>query len=198
MRACGLVLAAALVAGGGRHRPPDPGRAVAAGKTLSIEVTIGTVRIEGWDRPDARNRGRTPRADRRRSSRACRSPSTTRRRASAFAALQTDSTTDPALRADVTVRVPRDGRHRSRAGARRPHRHRRLSAARSRPTFAAARSTARTCRERCGSRPASARSSLTDARLIAERPAAVAHRSTATCGCRWPSARPMRASWRWR
>ena len=77
------------------------------GKPLVIEITIGTVRIEGWNRPDAEI--------------------TVERRAptaSGFArlplqiaevppgvvvrALQTDNTTDPAIRSDVTVRLPRN------------------------------------------------------------------------------------------
>src|SRR5688572_27539873 len=48
-----IVLAVALVAGldvTDRQTQTIP---LPPGKTLSIEVTIGTVRIDGWDRPDA-------------------------------------------------------------------------------------------------------------------------------------------------
>ena len=78
-----------------------------AGKTLSIEVTVGTVRIEGWDRTDAEItiERHAPAAGA--IWRGCRSSSTTRRRASAFARRRLDGGTDPALRADVIVRVPR-------------------------------------------------------------------------------------------
>lgn len=80
--------------------------ALPAGKTLSIEVTIGAVRIEGSDKPDAEiiverhapNAGQLARI-----------PVTiddTPARV-IVRALQTDNTTDPAIRADVTVRLPR-------------------------------------------------------------------------------------------
>ena len=77
-----------------------------AGKTLSIEVTIGTVRIDGWDRPDVEIviERRAPAA-----AQFARLPiviDDTPARVS-VRALQTDGGTDPALRADVTVRVPR-------------------------------------------------------------------------------------------
>jgi DUF4097 and DUF4098 domain-containing protein YvlB len=80
--------------------------ALPPGKPLSIEVTAGAVRIEGWDQADAEI--------------------TIERRAPAAAdlprlpvviddtaarvsvrAVQADGATDPALRADVVVRVPR-------------------------------------------------------------------------------------------
>ena len=80
--------------------------ALPAGRTLGLEITIGTVRIEGWSRPEA-------------SIEIVRhAPS-----ASAFAripveiveephvrirVLQADAGTDPALRTDVTLRVPHD------------------------------------------------------------------------------------------
>jgi DUF4097 and DUF4098 domain-containing protein YvlB len=78
--------------------PPD--------KTLSIDVTIGTVRIDGWDRPDAEiiverhapspsQFGRLPIAI---------DDSTD---AVTVRAIQSDHTTDPAFRSDVTVRLPR-------------------------------------------------------------------------------------------
>lgn len=76
------------------------------GKTLSIEVTVGTVRIDGWDQPDVEVvvERRVP------------APAQLARlplviedlpAKASIRALQTDDTTDPALRADVTVRVPR-------------------------------------------------------------------------------------------
>jgi DUF4097 and DUF4098 domain-containing protein YvlB len=77
-----------------------------AARPLSIELTIGAVRIEGWDRPDAEIaiERRVPNA-----AQQARLPiaiEDTPARVS-VTAIQTDKTTDPALRADVTVRVPR-------------------------------------------------------------------------------------------
>ena len=77
-----------------------------AGKTLSIEVTVGTVRIEGGDRGDAEItiERHAPAA-----TQLARLPITiddTATRAS-IRVTQLDGGTDPALRADVTVRVPR-------------------------------------------------------------------------------------------
>jgi DUF4097 and DUF4098 domain-containing protein YvlB len=80
--------------------------ALPAGKTLSIEVTVGTVRIDGWDKPDAEIvvERRAPNA-----AQLARIPvvidDTTAR--VSVRALQTENTTDPALRTDVTVRLPR-------------------------------------------------------------------------------------------
>lgn len=101
-----IVLAAALVVTADVTDRQTRTIPLPPGKTLSIEVTIGTVKIDGWDRPDVEI--------------------VVERRAPALAqftrlplaiedsparvsirALQTDNTTDPALRADVTVRVPR-------------------------------------------------------------------------------------------
>jgi DUF4097 and DUF4098 domain-containing protein YvlB len=76
------------------------------GKTLSIDVTIGSVRIDGWDRADveivverhapaAAQFSRVPLVIEDLPARVV------------VQALQTENTTDPALRADVTVRVPR-------------------------------------------------------------------------------------------
>ena len=77
-----------------------------SGKTLSIEVTIGTVRIDGWDRPDVEIvvERHAPTA-----AQFSRVPLVIDDRPAQVSvrALQTDTTTDPALRADVTVRVPR-------------------------------------------------------------------------------------------
>ena len=77
-----------------------------AGKTLSIEVTIGTVRIEGSGRadaeivverhaPNAAQLARIPFAIDDTPARVI------------VRALQTENTTDPAIKADVTVRLPR-------------------------------------------------------------------------------------------
>lgn len=101
-----ILLAAALVVSVDAtdrqtHTVPLP-----AGKSLSIEVTIGTVRIEGWDKPDAEivverhapNAAQLPRI-----------PliiDDTSARVT-VRVLQTETTTDPAIRADVTVRLPR-------------------------------------------------------------------------------------------
>lgn len=76
------------------------------GKSLSIEVTIGTVRIEGWDKPDAEivverhapTAAQLPRIP------LAIDDTVTR---VTVRALQTENTTDPAIRADVTVRLPR-------------------------------------------------------------------------------------------
>jgi DUF4097 and DUF4098 domain-containing protein YvlB len=77
-----------------------------AGKTLAIEITIGVVRIEGSDRADAEIviERRAPNA-----AQLERVPLTiddTPGRV-IVRALQTENTTDPAIRADITVRVPR-------------------------------------------------------------------------------------------
>lgn len=77
-----------------------------AGKTLSIEITVGTVRIEGADQPDAdiivERHAPT-------SAQLARIPlvidDTTAR--VIVRALQTGNTTDPAYKTDVTVRLPR-------------------------------------------------------------------------------------------
>lgn len=77
-----------------------------AGKTLSIELTIGTVRIEGADRSDAEiiverhaptaaQLARIPLAIDDTPARVI------------VRALQTENTTDPVIRADVIVRLPR-------------------------------------------------------------------------------------------
>ena len=78
-------------------------------KPLSIEVTIGTVRIEGWDQPDAQIivERRAPAA-----AQLARVPLSIDDTPSGVVvrAVQTDNGTDPALRADVTVRLPRTAR----------------------------------------------------------------------------------------
>ena len=76
------------------------------GKTLSIEVTIGAVKIDGWERPDVEIvvERRAPAA-----AQFTRLPLVIEDLPArvSIRALQTDNTTDPALRADGTVRVPR-------------------------------------------------------------------------------------------
>jgi DUF4097 and DUF4098 domain-containing protein YvlB len=77
-----------------------------AAKPLSIEITIGHVRIDGWDKPEAEIviERRVPST-----AHQARLPITiedTPERVS-IKAIQTEGTTDPALRADVTLRVPR-------------------------------------------------------------------------------------------
>ena len=77
-----------------------------AGKTLSIEITIGVVRIEGSGREDAEViiERRAPNA-----AQLERVPLVIDDTAARVdvRALQTENTTDPAIRADVTVRLPR-------------------------------------------------------------------------------------------
>jgi len=76
------------------------------GKPISIEVTVGNVRIDGWDKPDVEivvERRAPDKAQLARVSVAIEdTPGWVRIRA-----LQTENTTDPAFRADVAVRVPR-------------------------------------------------------------------------------------------
>jgi len=76
-----------------------------AGKTLSIDITIGVVRIEGSEREDAEIivERRAPNA-----AQLERVPLTIDDTAARVnvRALQTENTTDPAIRADVTVRLP--------------------------------------------------------------------------------------------
>jgi DUF4097 and DUF4098 domain-containing protein YvlB len=80
--------------------------ALPAGKTLSIEVTIGAVRIEGWDRADAEIsiERHAPTA-----AQFTRLPITIDDTPSAVSvkAVQADNTTDAAFRSDITVRLPR-------------------------------------------------------------------------------------------
>ena len=76
------------------------------GKSLSIEVTIGTVRIEGWDKPEAEMviERRAPSAAQLAQVPVSIEDTTSRL---LVRVLQTDQNTDPALRADVIVRLPR-------------------------------------------------------------------------------------------
>ena len=81
--------------------------ALPQGKSLSIEVTIGAVRIDGWDRPEVEIivERRAPAA-----AQLSRLPLAIEDLPDKVSvrAVQTDHTTNPALRADVTVRVPRN------------------------------------------------------------------------------------------
>jgi len=109
-----LVLAAALFAESALSAPSAADVtdrqaktvALPPGKPLSIEITVGTVRIEGWDKADAEiaiERHAPTAAD------LARLPlviDDTDARVS-VRALQADGGTDPALHADVVVRVPR-------------------------------------------------------------------------------------------
>jgi DUF4097 and DUF4098 domain-containing protein YvlB len=79
---------------------------LSAGKRLSIEITVGTVRIEGADRDDAEL---TIERHAPNDAQLARLPVTiddTPERVT-VRVLQPDGGTDPSLRADVTVRVPR-------------------------------------------------------------------------------------------
>jgi DUF4097 and DUF4098 domain-containing protein YvlB len=76
-----------------------------AGKTLAIEITIGNVRIEGWDRPDVeisveRHAPSTAQLDN--------APITIEDSASQVLVriIQLDGATDPLIRSDLVVRVP--------------------------------------------------------------------------------------------
>ena len=80
--------------------------ALPRGKSLSIELTIGSVRIEGWDRSDVEI------VIERRASNAAqlaRVPFVVKDDSSTVSVrvIQTEDTTDPELRADIAVRVPR-------------------------------------------------------------------------------------------
>jgi hypothetical protein len=75
-------------------------------KALSIEVTVGSVRIEGWDKPDAEIVVERRAPDKTQLARVPIVIDDTLERVS-VRALQTGNTTDPAYRADVTVRLPR-------------------------------------------------------------------------------------------
>ncbi len=82
--------------------------ALPAGRALAIELTVGNLRLEGWDRPDAEieierrapfteDLARLPIA-------IDESPARVQVRI-----VQPAGATDPAVRADVVVRLPRDG-----------------------------------------------------------------------------------------
>jgi DUF4097 and DUF4098 domain-containing protein YvlB len=98
-----IVLAAALIT----SEADTQTRVVAlpAGKSLTIEITIGSVRIDGWDRADAEIaiERHAPTA-----AQLARLPITIDDTAARVSVrvTQTDGSTDPALRSDVVVRVP--------------------------------------------------------------------------------------------
>jgi hypothetical protein len=77
-----------------------------AGKTLSIDITVGSVRIEGWDKTDAEILVERHAPGAAQFTRIPIAIEDTPARL-IVRVLQTDNTTDPALRADVTVRLPR-------------------------------------------------------------------------------------------
>jgi len=79
---------------------------LSAAKALAIDITIGAVRIEGADRPDAEIVVERRAPAREGLARVPLAIEDTPSRVS-VRALQTNHTTDPAYRADVTVRVPR-------------------------------------------------------------------------------------------
>ena len=101
-----ILLAAALVVSADMTDRQTQTVALPAGKTLSIDVTIGTVRIDGWDKPEAEIvvERRAPNA-----AQLARVPVTIDDTAARVSvrALQTENSTDPALRTDITVRLPR-------------------------------------------------------------------------------------------
>ena len=76
------------------------------GKPLSIEVTVGSVTIEGWDKADLEIVIARRAPDKAQLARVAVAIEDAPARVS-VRALQTDNTTDPAFRADVTVRLPR-------------------------------------------------------------------------------------------
>lgn len=103
-----IVLAAALLTSAADVSTADTQTrvvALPAGRSLTIEITIGSVRIDGWDRAEAEIaiERRVPTA-----AQLHRLPITIDETASRVSvrATQTDGTTDPALRSDVVVRVP--------------------------------------------------------------------------------------------
>lgn len=76
-----------------------------AGKSLAIEITIGSVRIDGWDRPDADiaiERHAPTHAELERLPVVIDDTPTR----VTVRAIQANGATDPALRADIVVRVP--------------------------------------------------------------------------------------------
>ena len=101
-----IVLAAALVTGADVTDRQTRVIPLPPGKPLSIEVTIGSVRIDGWDKPDAEIIIERRAPDKSQLARVPVIIDDTPVRVT-VRALQTENTTDPAYRADVTLRVPR-------------------------------------------------------------------------------------------
>ena len=101
-----IVLAAALVTAADVTDRQAQVIPLPPGKPLSIEVTIGNVKIDGWDKPDAELIIERRAPDKAQLARVPIVVEDTPARVS-VRVLQTDNTTDPAYRADVTLRVPR-------------------------------------------------------------------------------------------
>ena len=101
-----IVLAAALVTGADVTDRQTRVIPLPPGKPLSIEVTIGSVKIDGWDKPDAEIIIERRAPDKAQLARVPVVIDDTPARVT-VRALQTENTTDPAYRADVTLRVPR-------------------------------------------------------------------------------------------
>ena len=101
-----IVLAAALVTGADVTDRQTRVIPLPPGKPLSIEVTIGSVRIDGWDKPDAEIIIERRAPDKSQLARVPIIIDDTPTRVT-VRALQSENTTDPAYRADVTLRVPR-------------------------------------------------------------------------------------------
>ena len=78
-----------------------------AGRALAIDITVGTIRLEGWDRPDAEieieRHAPSTEALARLPIAIDESPSRVQVRV-----VQAAGATDPAIRADLVVRLPRD------------------------------------------------------------------------------------------
>jgi hypothetical protein len=101
-----LVLVSALALAGATADTQTRHIALPAGKSVAIEATIATVRIEGWDKTDAEItvERHAPSAEL-----LAKLPVTiddTPARAT-VRAIQAEGETDPAYRCDITVRVPR-------------------------------------------------------------------------------------------
>lgn len=101
-----IVLAAALVTGADVTDRQTRVIVLPPGKPLSIEVTIGSVKIDGWDKPDAEIIIERRAPDKTQLARVPVTIDDTPAQVT-VRALQTENTTDPAYRADVTLRVPR-------------------------------------------------------------------------------------------
>jgi len=101
-----IVLAVALVAAADVSDRQTRVIPLPPGKSLSIEVTIGTVRIDGWDKPDVEIIVERRAPDNAQLARVPLTIDDSPARLS-VRALQTENTTDPACRTDVTIRVPR-------------------------------------------------------------------------------------------
>jgi DUF4097 and DUF4098 domain-containing protein YvlB len=101
-----LLLAAALVVSTDVSVRQGQTIPLPSGKTLSVEITVGSVRIEGTDRSDAEIivERHAPNA-----AQLARIPLVIDDTAARVIvrALQTENTTDPAIKADVTIRLPR-------------------------------------------------------------------------------------------